>query len=182
MGYDKKAPYIHCNSHDGLKRSKKNWISFFNLAKIPFVDIDLEFDINYLDDTMPDFYFPKIDLGGRFGETEDFFGVLNYHPDTLKQYPFYSSNLRLPINKNLKYLNFFFKNKKQIVFLKPNLDFSPTAIFYPKTYSADFECNIAIPFCYLISPNYGTFWWAGGFDEDFNDDPRIKKMKDKILI
>ena len=52
MGYDKKAPYVHHYLHDVLKKSKKNWISFFNLAKIPFVDIDAEFDINFFDDTI----------------------------------------------------------------------------------------------------------------------------------
>ncbi len=181
MGYDKKAPYVHHYLHDVLKKSKKNWISFFNLAKIPFVDIDAEFDINFFDDTMADFYFPKIDLGWHFGETGDFFGVLNYHPNLFEQYPFYSRNLRLPINKNLKYLNFFFKNKKPIVFLKPNLNFTPTAIFYPQPNSADLECDIVIPFAYLSSEKYGTFCWAGG-DEDFNDDLTIKKIKDKILI
>jgi len=183
MNVNKQRPLIFHDAHYNLIRSKKNWIEFFKLAKIPFEDIDLEFDINYLNETMPDFYFPEIDLGDGFGKTQDFFGVLNYRPqDFYSPNAYYiSDNLLSPINKHLKYIKFLVKNKKPIVFLKNTLDFIPTTIFMPPSGNGKFYFStICIPFAYLANKKNGTMWWAGG-DEDFNTSDPYKTIKDKII-
>ena len=179
----KLAPYITFNSHYNLDKSKKNWIKFFDNAKIPFVDFDLEFDIDYIDKKMPDFYFPKINLGHHFGETQDFFGALNYQPiDNYNEF-WHTENLLSDINKNLVYIDFLVKNKKPIVFFKNTLDFTPTTVFIPSenNFEKTYKSVAGIPFAYLMKESYGSIWWAAG-NEDFNEENPYKKLKKIIEI
>ena len=139
-----KQPYIKYNSIDNLINKKELWIDFFNSASIPFVDIEQEYGVDIKDTTMPDFYFPKIDWGNHFGKTQDFFASLDYTPYFLRNYKFQifeSYDLHLRANKRLKYLDFLVKNKKPIVFLKDELDFTPTTVFTEPEYDRFYEAR-----------------------------------------
>lgn len=164
-----KLPLIRFKSNIALINKKKLWIDFFKSASIPFVDIEEEYGVDIKDSTMPDFYFPKIDWGNHFGKTQDFFASLDFIPNFInndKFIPFESNDLHLSANKNLKYVDFLVKNKKPIVFLKDELDFTPTTVFMPPKYNKCYEATIGIPFAYLLKESYGSIWWAYG-DEDY---------------
>ena len=164
--------FIRHDTKQNLTRSKNDWIKFFKAAKIQFHDIEKDFDIDFFDDSMPDFYFPKVDFGG------DFFGVLNYTPFDIYYKPYYSNDL-FPIDRGLKYLKFLSKNKKPIVFFKDYIDFKPTTVLY---YSdKGFKARLGIPFAYLLKKTYGNIWHAAG-DEDFNDWYPYKKIINQIAI
>ena len=168
-----KQPYIKYNSIDNLINKKELWIDFFNSASIPFVDIEQEYGVDIKDTTMPDFYFPKIDWGNHFGKTQDFFASLDYTPYFLRNYKFQifeSYDLHLRANKRLKYLDFLVKNKKPIVFLKDELDFTPTTVFTEPEYDRFYEARMGIPFAYFMKQSYGSIWWAGNDDENFTKD------------
>ena len=179
----KQAPYITHNEHYNLIKSKKNWIKFFHNSKISFVDLDLEFDIDYLDKKMPDFYFPKMDLGHHFGQTQDFFAALNYKPKGVYNEFYETHNLLSDINKHLIYVDFLVENKKPIVFFKNTLDFTPTTVFIPPGINIDkcYQSVAGIPFAYLMKESYGSIWWAAG-DEDFNEGYPYKQLKKTIEI
>jgi len=162
-------PFIKFNSNTNLIYKKKLWVDFFKSASIPFVDIEEEYGVDFNDTTMPDFYFPKIDWGNHFGKTQDFFASLDYVPSFLHNdrfIPFESNDLYSITNKELKYVDFLVKNKKPIVFLKDELDFTPTTVFMPPKYDKCYKARTGIPFAYLLKESYGSIWWAHG-DEDF---------------
>jgi|11_taG_2_1085331.scaffolds.fasta_scaffold00226_26 hypothetical protein len=168
----KEQPYITQKSISQLDKSKKEWIKYFNQAKIKFVNIEEEYDIDYIDTLMPDFYFPEIRFDN--GKTsEGFFASLNYNPifiDLKQQYevPFYTMDLLNPINKEIKYIDFLIKNRKPILFLNTSVKFTPTTVLNfegGETYTA----ALGIPFAYLMKESYGNIWYAAG-DENFTKD------------
>lgn len=168
-----KKPFIKFNSIIGSINKKGLWIDFFKSASIPFVDIEEEYGVDIKDSTMPDFYFPKIDWGNRFGKTQDFFASLDYVPSFLRDNkftPFESHNLHLRTNKGLKYVDFLVKNKRPIVFLKDQLDFTPTTVFTQPMYDKCYKARLGIPFAYLLKESYGSIWWSGCSDDNFTKD------------